>query len=520
MKKMKTIPALMLMTMLSSSYLHANLLGSSGGANGGSALLGGSGGISTGAVMGEAGDYSVTQYDLTTIEKEILKHVKDRQNEDLTFLKETQIKIVDQLEILREELNKKNIGLLDMSIRSAGGEFIALQDFLGARKDFNQRMISIDNMINSILLLPSAINNQEVVNLKNGETKLPAPLKIQLDGMKTFFDEQKNVIIGQILNSTFNLLLPDGSPKMVKVGWTPDVNIIPFEKIAEMKEKAKMDMKIPKKYRTMIDEFNHVTKENFIQSIQSFGTQQIYRFDTESNSAAKEVNLRNLAEIFWARDLLRAWTGIQLGTFGIDYEIKKFEWNFFSDSNQVPWVGQFFTRNSQLTAMDKFIGEALRVQKSRDQEIFGKGVDLVDRVFSFGNLVAGQAQLSELNVLVLTLIQRDIEAETLLTKPGGRREMVELYRDRYYKNGEATKEVKSRAKAYKAYALGGGDGQFSDIGALEEGTISGAFSVAYEGLNIIVSKIDQAKRNLEAIYEMEKQFNNTRNRLEDEMDEL
>lgn len=525
MKKSNKIKALMLAAMLSATFSNANaLLGVGNSNSGGSTTLlgGGNGGIATGASMGEAGTYQVTQYDLTKIDMSLLNITKERQDENVRYLQQIQGVLVDELELLREALAAPGTGLIDLSIKSDGGNFIPYTEFLTARKDFNQKLIAIDTKLGAIFLLPTALNGQETANLSSGDVKIPGPLKVQLDGFKKHFETQKSAILGQITNATFNLKMPNGVTKSRKsIGWnaSPADLSIPADKINQMRLEAKREMKPTKEFKSMMNEFNQFTKDNFRQVIQSFGVSQTYRFDSEDNTLAKDMNMKTISEIFWARDYLRAWMGIQLGTFGINYKIQKFEWNFFSDSNKVPWLGQFFRKNADLTKMHKGITEALRVQKSRNQEVLGKGVDFVDRIFSLGNMIAGQAQLSEINVMVLELIKRDIEMEMMLSKPGGRRLVVDEYRKRYYPNEEARVAVKKRAQDYKQIAKGGySDDPFGDVGAMEDGTLAGAFSAAYEGMRAVSTKIDQAKRKLQEIEELEK-FNRT-NSMQDEAADL
>jgi hypothetical protein len=454
----------------------------------------------TGAVLGEAGDYLVEKYNRNVIEQIVTKHFTDRQNQDAEYVKQTVKQIENQIQLLINEINGVN-GFQDMFIKAAGtGSSIELLEYLAVTKNLRVAIQRVDAQIQGLFLIPSAIKSQESVKIDGKEkVSLPAPLKVDLEGIEKFFKDQKAAVLSVIADATLVVKMPNGVVTKIKgYDYVPKEVAVSADELDKLRKEARRDSMIPRDARARINEFNMLAREEIQQAIASFGTSQKYRF--RINDEGKEQALSRLAEIFWARDYLRAVYGVQLGAIGITYDKKVANIDFFTSSNKIKFLSQFLTRDADLTKNQDLLATALRTQEGRDQEVFGEGVALLDRMNSGINFVRGEAQLSAINVVILKLLERDTRHEKIVSKPGGMKAIRAEYRNVYYTSDEAEAAANERADQY----LGEYDEEDieQDTLAVEAGTLLGTFQVAVDGLDNIIDRVEQARLKLEGIAEL------------------
>ncbi|PWU15083.1 MAG: hypothetical protein C5B49_12265 [Bdellovibrio sp.] len=469
----------------------------------------------TGSVfLGQAGDYKVETYDQSKIDSMFVQHYSDRQNQDRDFVIGKQKDIANQLKGLVDDLNKPQ-GLVSMAVKSTARQSVDLTQFVGAREEVIATINRIDAEVEGIFLLPSVLEKaaQDVQLQKEEIRKLPQPLRVGLEGLKQLFIEQKKKFLSQVDTKTYFLVLPNGVIKDFQYNADFSNLPVPAEKLEEMRmsalqDRAKADNE---DIRNMLKEFNLMAVTDIRGLRVAFGTSQTYRWQV--NKKGKEINFERLGNIFLARDYLRYTYGTQLGAILIDYNkmIANLDAIFTGNTSILKYISVDFPTNNLTEYQDK-IANALNAAEKRNEEVFGQGVALLDRIMSGYTFLRGQSQLAEVNIFVLKLLENDILHEIMLMSPGGSRQMREDFRNVYMK--DPAKEKNTRAVVADLRALmkapEGTPGNDSDTGAILGGTFMGTYKIAVAALDTVVDFLEQARLK-EAGYEALRANSQTKN---------
>ncbi len=456
---------------------------------------------STGSILNGAGTYTVQTYDQNVLEKIATSAMINRQDEALKFLKDTTRSIEVELLGLVEDLNSAG-GLVELyKTKSAAGQLIDLPTYLGATQDIVAKVNVINTKIQGLFLIPGAVATGDSVEIK-GEVavKIPAPLKVQIEGIQNFYKSQFEAVMSQVRSLSFRLSLPNGErPVVTGIDFMPTPGMVSPEQLNKMREEAVRARMVSTSTVQKLNELNIVALENVRSIIRAFGTSQRYRF--QLNAEGKETNLANLMELMWARDYLRSVYGVQLGALSLKYDKQKFHLDFLFSSNKIEFLGEFVRSQADLIRYQDDIATALHTASSRHQEVFGEGVKLVDRIMSGVTWITGETQLAAINAAVLVMLKRDIEHEVLLTKPGGMKEMRAEYRKLYYQTAQMEAQTRARAKAYMPDASADDEAGFGTIN--DQGTIASGFAIAVLGLDSMLDMIEKARKIEEGIRAIE-----------------
>ncbi len=456
----------------------------------------------TGSILGAPGDYQVQTYDRNVLENITGKVMIDRQNEDKQFIVDAVRRIEVQLQSLVDEVNKKG-GIVSLANKSISGGVAGIQliDYLAVTQELNAKIASVDTQINGIFSLPGALKSQENMTIK-GEvsTVIPAPLKVELTKIQEFFNKQKSNILAQAAGLKFLIILPNKVPQEVTgYSFRPEKQLYTAEQLDQMRQDAMRDAMIPTSVEQRLDELNLTTLGDLRQLRKIFGSNQTYRF--QLNKEGREVNLERLADIFLARNYLRAVYGTQLGVIAINWEAMIANLDLIFRGNESilsTFYGEFVRSEDELMEQQNNIKNTYVAAQMRNQEVFGTGVDLLDRVMSAYTFVVGQVQLAAINAFILDLMLKDVEFEFMLTKPGGLKLVREEYRKLYYKNKDMEAAVKAKVQTFLP------DTNNSDIeqdvmAFNRKPTFKTALFVASNTLESVLDRAEQARARLAAI---------------------
>lgn len=467
----------------------------------------------TGSVLGEPGTYEVRSYNQAELERMLVQHFGNRQDGDAQFVAKTVKDIEAQISTLTDDLIREGgVLAVQRTLGASGTAPVDLALYLGMAQEFRAKVLKAQTSIRGVLLIPGALKSQESVTIDNVERiNLPAPLKVDLEKIQTWYQEQIAQVIAPLASLQFLLMMPDGSPKMVQgLNFQPQGLQIPAAQIEAMQKRVEQEMMLVNGELTQkIQDINLVTMEQLRSSIRAFGTTQVFRF--QLNKEGRDRNLQALAEIFWARDYLRALYGnaAKLGAIGVDYSKQKAHWDFFASKNKMMFIDQPIAAPGRLTEMQDSIATALKTQKSRDEKVFGEGVDMLSRIMSGITFVKGESQLAAINTAVLVLMKRDIEHEIELQYGGATARMQKIYRNVYY-GAEGSAQEKNTMGLEDNYS-NATSGSVTDINADLLVTAGGstcdflcAFRRSEMSLKILVDKSQQARNALKGIEELRK----------------
>lgn len=464
-------------------------------------------GAGTGSILGAPGDYQIQTYDRNVLENITGKVMVDRQNEDKQFVLDAVRRVEIQLQSLVDELNKKG-GLIALANKSISGGVVGVQliDYLGVTQELNAKINSVDVQINGLFQLPGALKSQENMTIKGDvSTVIPAPLKVELTKIQEFFNAQKNQILSQAASLKFLIVLPNKSVQEVNgYAYRPTTQMYTAEQLDQLRTDAIRDAMIPTTVEQRIDELNLMTLGDLRQLRKTFGSSQTYRF--QLNKQGREVNLERLADIFLARNYLRAVYGTQLGVIAINWEgmIANLDVIFRGNESILSqFYGEFVRGETELMEQQNNIKNTYVTAQMRNEEVFGSGVDLLDRVMSAYTFVVGQVQLAAINAYILDLMLKDVEFEFMLTKPGGLKQVREEYRKLYYKNPAMEAAVKAKAATFVP-DLNSTDVEQDVMAFNTKPTFKGALFVASQTLEGVLDRSEQARARLQAIEALRK----------------
>lgn len=467
----------------------------------------------TGAVLGEPGTYEVRTYNQAELERMLVQHFGSRQNEDAQFVSKTVKDIESQITSLNDDLIREG-GILSVqrNLGASGTSPVDLALYLGMTQEFRAKVLKVETSIRGMLLIPGALKSQESVTIDTVERiRLPGPLKIDLEKIQTWYQDQMAQVVTPLAQLRFLLMMPDGSPKLVQgLGFQPQGLQIPAAQIEAMQKRVEQEMMLVSGELTQkIQDINLVTMEQLRSSIRAFGSTQTYRF--QLNKEGRDRNLQALAEIFWARDYLRALYGnaAKLGAIGVDYSKQKAHWDFFASSNKMMLIDQPIVAPGRLTEMQDSIATVLKTQESRNKQVFGEGVDMLSRIMSGVTFIKGESQLASINTAILTLMKRDIEHEIELQYAGATARMQKIYQNTYY-GAEGSAQEKRTMGLEDSYAdatSGTATDINSDLLVTAGGTTCDflcSFRRSEMSLKILVDKSQQARNALKGIEELRK----------------
>lgn len=461
----------------------------------------GSKSATTGAFLGQAGSYEVKTFDLTAIELAYRQHYADRQNQDLAFIKEKQQTAVALLKGLVDELNRPS-GLVDLANKSAsnGGQGVPYAAYVGAQQQIVALRNKIQTEVEGILVLPSLLKSQETLKVGDVERLVPAPLKVELTKLQQFYADQLELNLSQVNTALFNVVMPNGARNVIK-GIDFKITSIPVDAkvLADMTQDILRDraQAANSNYTGMIDELNRQTVAEIRAIRKNFGTDQIYQFNLDPKG--KELNFSRLARLFVIRDYIHYTYGLQIGAIGVPYNTMVANLDVIVRGNKNildSFAGEFVRDSKGLIDFQKSVSLANYTAQKRNQEVFGKGVDLLSRVLSGITFLKGESQLAEINAFVLALLERDINHELMLTEPGGSRRVREDFRAIYAANPQIEATTRETINDVKKLLNGTGsaDDLDADIGVVQAGTINGALRVAIGGLDSVIGFVEQANQ--------------------------
>lgn len=456
----------------------------------------------TGSILGEAGDYKVQTYDRTVLDNVTLNVMKDRPEEDKQFVLDSVRKIELQVQDLNSEVNKVG-GIVDLGNKNIGST-VQLIDYLAVTTALIAKINAVDAAINGIFAIPSAMKSQEKAVVEGQErTILPAPLKVELEKIEKWYNTQKEQNLALAKTLPITVVLPNGVPQQVAgFSYRPTQNIYSADVLNKMRLDAARDaMANNNETKNMVSELHKVALEEIRSSRKTFGTSQHYRFNT--NKAGRDATLERIADIFQARNYLRAIYGQQVGVIGIDWEKLPANLDVIFTMNTTI-LGSFYPesiyKEREISEQQDKIANALFAAEKRNQEVFGEGTDILSRIMSGLTFITGYCQLASVNVFMLELLKADAEFEYIVSKPGGLKAVREAYRARYYKTAEMEARSKAIARTFNMKPQADADDAEQDVFAFStDSNFRSALFTATMALEGVLTRAEQARSRILAI---------------------
>jgi hypothetical protein len=419
-------------------------------------------------------------------------------------------------------------GIAKMSDESqVPGGSVDLKAFLAERRNFNSSVASINTLIQSLTAIPEvgAINGR-TITIQGDKVLIDGAVKADFSGIKA----QWQKLINSIESSSEELKF---IVKHDAVGVVTQIGIKnlheklqnPFNaaELNKLRTQAANLRITPADTRRQINTtVNKMTTDSMRGAIDTYGRITKLRLTPQQEETNRAQALIALEKLMFSRSLIRIMYGIKTGTPIIRYDMKKFNWDFFSSTNDLKFYSESALDENEQRRILTEVTAALTTQEARTKDVFGGSVistfDVLSRASSAFNWLKGEKQFSRMNAVILNLLMADIREDLQLGQIGGLRGLKDMFKKRYYNTPENEKyyrqmknDVVALLEPSLSAASGDSDG-YGDVGSADNGA-NGALKMAATAFQNQRANIEQADQIAE--YEgKSKQKNNTGRRLE------
>lgn len=457
--------------------------------------------MGVGAVLQQApGNYNFKQYDETKLQTEILSVLEKRSSEDKEFVLNS-VRLLNMAvnDLINENLTSGLRKMSDESMNNGLAAQISPVTFLAAKRNFEASIERINLLINQLTSLPSVMKENATLDIAGRLQQIQNRLKVNMSPVVQAYTTQVQDIVKSINSLSFMIRANNGTP-FVQVGLILNdefkKNRYSAEEIQNLRNQAAALKVLSTKELEAIKQFNLFTLNNLNSAIESYGKAYRMNMDEQGKSSA----LNSIEQIFFARSILRAQYGIALGTPKINYNLKTFNWDFFSAGNELTFSELGVTASKDQIDLHNSLATALHTQEARIKEVFGNNNNVFSRVTSAITYLKGEKARVGLNVIMLKLLMSDLEEEMKLTQPGGRRALRGMIQARYYSTKENEAYFKQLGKNISG-AKAKNDA-WADNGQVGVETLPQIYNLLVNFLKGYQSKLTQAQGIEAALAEM------------------
>ncbi len=449
-----------------------------------------------GTIGVQAGNYNFKSYDKSSLQKQYIDIFKENQAADKAYVIDSAAKVeVAFKELIELRINgdaQGQEGLQTLSDNSQSKKPIPVDQYLSARRRYNNSVAALKTKITSITALPSAMPKSEAVTLEeSGIVNMREVGKVDFTSLLAYYNGQLETINNTVSNLEFNLILPNGAPLAhvkgdikIQSPYTQDEINAMIDEETRLRNPNKTDLQLALK------QHNLKTRAIMDAFIDAYGTSQTGRF-FDHNDIDKDATLKQIDEAMWSRDYLRATTGVQVGALGVDYKKRLLNVDIIFAKNEPNFTSEYIFDQEILVKQRDLIMTALKTYDRRDDSVFASDISLLTRVLSGITFAMGKAQLAQVHVAMLKMMYADIVSELNVAQNGlsGAREQYQL---RWYKSTEDQKAVKDRAADWTGKSA-------TSILTTDARNIRGTFTIARQALKKRMLEIDLADQKRAAI---------------------
>jgi hypothetical protein len=248
------------------------------------------------------------------------------------------------------------------------------------------------------------------------------------------------------------------------------------------------------------------------QFIDTYGTSQTYRLNL--NDEQKQADIASLRELFWARSLIRANTGIPkfIGAIGINYRKRGFNVDVLTSAADIEFLSEPINDQAELIKVrDAYAYKSFQLatragdamSKDLYMNTFDSVANAVTTINSLRTFIGGQSQLAGVAKVLVDELGRDAQEENLLMN-GKFAEMRRSYQARWYTGlkDDEVKALKARGVAVmggNAGATPGTGGPVAFNGAADATTFVGVVNKTMRVSQTYLSNYDRAQKILAAV---------------------
>ena len=304
-----------------------------------------------------------------------------------------------------------------------------------------------------------------------------------------------------LIDSTnYQVLLPNGHIENMtglNLNKLKNIPVYSAEQIISLRHKAQQLLTVRSIDKRVIDTtFNQFTKQQFMMFINTFGQSQKYRVQ---NEVLYKQSLQDLEELFWTRSYIRSIYGRSLGSFGIHFTKRAFHIDLFANKN-IEFKANFLRNTNELRQVQDLCYAAMQSQSNKAMQKLQLWAPMTSFI-SFSRdtygYFAGESQLRQANIFVLSLIIADIEEELILGKKGGFKALRQNYQSRWYKD-QPHKDFYSQLE--NRYLNEDNDQDIeADITEINSSTLKGVFLAAINALENQEDRTEEGKKILSTI---------------------
>ena len=416
----------------------------------------------------EKENININFFDKSRLEVEYLSVLKARDQRDYEFLYAS----IENLHGGLRDLSLPVQQLQTMSDQSLT-EGVAVQDFLGSVRSYEQAISLLKNQISTLALLPTL----KIDAMKELSGKINfAPLQQHYLQQLAFLEQH-------IASNRFNLTLPSGAIHVqmgINTQSLKSMQLFSAEQLANMRKQANAKKMMKTEERNIIEQsINAFTRSALETFIDAFGTSERYRSSSDKEGQIKAAEA--LSDAFWARSYIRAVYGIKIGSVPVNYQKRLFNLDYLISNISIGAIT--FWDESHL---EKARNLAVESQATAQYE----GASSVLREFS--TLISGSGAAEHVKKFVIDLIKRDLEQELTLGRRGGLKEVRSTYRQFYY--ATEAKMLHYQQMTQQIFGSPEEDDLEANVPVIESGTLRGVIAQCISVLEAMEERLEEARQ--------------------------
>lgn len=374
---------------------------------------------------------------------------------------------------------------------------VELNRFLAITRSYSQESAVIKDKINSLALLPSLQTDEMVKSVSKMDFSL---LKDHYHGELKKIDLQVSLI-------HFRITLPNGSfheQMGVDCSTLRSMQLYTSQQIAEMKRKVLLLKAMPARERNVLDQsVNAFTKQTLETYVSTFGTSERYR--TSSDLDGRKRAAIALQDVFWARSYIRATYGIKIGSIPVNYAKQIFNVDYYLSDITIGGM-PIYEENTLIYAVN-IAKEALVTLEGAVSDHWQSNAPgsiqtwgaVSDRwqgntLRSIQTWITGRTHEIDAKHFVIKRVNRDLEEELMLGKPGGLKQVRDRYRKAFHGNENDTKHYREKVKQFFSAHDDSEDDVEADVDLVEAGTLKGSIAQCISALEMQESRIFEASQ--------------------------